>query len=254
MTSDALLRTEGLTRRFGGLLANRNVAIEIHRGLLHALLGPNGAGKSTMINMLAGDVIPSSGHIYYKGRDISRLPAHRRSRMGIGRSYQRTNIFPLFTVFENCRLAAQSRRPHPARIFSSALADRAVCEAAERAMELAGLSHRSARRAHTLSHGEQRQLEIAIVIATEPDLLLLDEPLAGMGAEESSRMIELLRRIAPEHGILLVEHDMDAVFAVARVVTVMVNGEVLECGSPEQIRASSQVRLAYLGTAEGHDG
>jgi branched-chain amino acid transport system ATP-binding protein len=254
MTIDALVRTEGLTRKFGGLLANRDVAIEIHRGLLHAVLGPNGAGKSTMINLLSGDLIPSSGHIYYKGRDISPLPAHRRSQMGIGRSYQRTNIFPAFTVFENCRLAAQSRRPHPARIFSSALGYRAVCESAERAMELAGLSPRAHRRADTLSHGEQRQLEIAMVIATEPDVLLLDEPLAGMGGEESSRMVELLDRIAPEHGILLVEHDMDAVFAVAKVVTVMVNGEVLESGSPEQIRASPRVQVAYLGGAEEHDG
>ena len=254
MTNDAVLHTEGLTRRFGGLVANNNVAIQIHRGQLHCVLGPNGAGKSTMINLLSGDLRPSSGHIFFDGQDISDFSADRRSRMGIGRSYQKTNIFPTFTVFENCRLAAQSREPHPARIFSNALAYRTVCEAAERAMELAGLAHRAQRHANTLSHGEQRQLEVAMVLATSPNVLLLDEPLAGMGAEESARMVELLQRITPDHGILLVEHDMDAVFAVAKVVTVMVNGEVLESGSPEQIRGSAQVQVAYLGAEDEHHG
>ena len=254
MTSEAVLRTEGLTRRFGGLVANNNVAIDIHRGQLHAVLGPNGAGKSTMINLLSGDLAPSSGHIFYKGQDISGFSADRRSRMGIGRSYQKTNIFLTFTVFENCRLAAQSRRPHPARVFSSALSDKPVCEAAGRAMELAGLAPRANRHAATLSHGEQRQLEIAMVLATSPEVLLLDEPLAGMGGEESSKMVELLQRITPDHSILLVEHDMDAVFAVAKVVTVMVNGEVLESGSPEQIKGSTQVQIAYLGAEEDHLG
>ena len=254
MTSDAVLHTEGLTRRFGGLVANNNIAIQIHRGQLHAVLGPNGAGKSTMINLLSGDLRPSSGHIFFDGQDISGFSADRRSRMGIGRSYQKTNIFPTFTVFENCRLAAQSREPHPARIFSNALSYRTVCEAAERAMELAGLPHRAQRHANTLSHGEQRQLEVAMVLATSPNVLLLDEPLAGMGAEESARMVELLQRITPDHGILLVEHDMDAVFAVAKVVTVMVNGEVLESGSPEQIRKSAQVQVAYLGAEDEHHG
>ncbi|MBV8210348.1 MAG: ABC transporter ATP-binding protein [Burkholderiaceae bacterium] len=254
MTSKAVLRTEALTRHFGGLVANCDVTIEIHRGLLHAMLGPNGAGKSTMINLLSGDMAPSGGRIFYKGRDISALPADRRSRLGIGRSYQRTNIFPAFTVFENCRLAAQSRRPHATRIFSNALAYTPVRESAERAMELAGLGHRAARDAGTLSHGEQRQLEIAMVLATDPQVLLLDEPLAGMGGEESSRMVELLRRIAPEHAILLVEHDMDAVFEVAQVVTVMVEGRVLESGPPARIRSSPAVQAAYLGGDGGSHG
>ena len=163
---------------------------------------------------------------------MTSLGADRRSRMGIGRSYQKTNIFPEFTAFENCRLAAQSRLPRPFRVWSDASACRPHREAAERALDAAGLAGRAGQVAAALSHGEQRQLEIAMVLATEPEVLLLDEPLAGMGAEEAGRMVELLKRLAPDHAMLLVEHDMDAVFAVADVITVMVNGQVLESGTP----------------------
>ncbi len=248
--SDAILATQGLSRRFGGLMAVGNVAIELDRGKLHAVLGPNGAGKTTLINLLSGDLPASGGSIRYKGKDITGLPPDRRSRIGIGRSYQKTNIFPSFTAFENCRLAAQSRAPRALAIVTDALRHAAVCDAARRALEAAGLAGRADRVAATLSHGEQRQLEIAMVLATSPEVLLLDEPLAGMGAEEASRMVELLKKITPEHAILLVEHDMDAVFAVADRITVMVNGQVLESGSPEQIRASPAVRQAYLGDGE----
>jgi branched-chain amino acid transport system ATP-binding protein len=245
--TDAVLATQGLSRRFGGLMAASSVAIELHRGRLHAVLGPNGAGKTTLINLLSGDLAASAGTIRYKGEDITRYSADRRSRIGIGRSYQKTNIFPGFTAFENCRLAAQSRVPRPLHVFADATRHRPVREAADRALEAAGLAARGDRVASALSHGEQRQLEIAMVLATAPEVLLLDEPLAGMGAEEAQRMVGLLKSLAPKHAILLVEHDMDAVFAVADVITVMVNGQVLESGAPAQIRASPAVRRAYLG-------
>jgi branched-chain amino acid transport system ATP-binding protein len=244
---EVLLATSGLTRRFGGLAAVNDVAIRVEHGRLHAVLGPNGAGKTTLINLLSGDLDASAGSVLYKGEDITRYPADRRSRMGVGRSYQKTNIFPAFTAFENCRLAAQSRAPRALHVFSNAAVFRPVVDAAERALDAAGLAGRGGRVASALSHGEQRQLEIAMVLATRPDVLLLDEPLAGMGAEEAALMVDLLKRLAPQHAILLVEHDMDAVFAVADTITVMVNGQVLESGPPAQIRASAAVREAYLG-------
>ncbi len=244
--------TKGLSRRFGGLMANSNVAIELHRGKVHAVLGPNGAGKTTLINLLSGDLRASSGTIRYQDRDITRFSPDRRSRIGIGRSYQKTNIFPGFTAFENCRLAAQSRAPRVLAILADAMHHEPVCEAARLALDAAGLTARTEQVASALSHGEQRQLEIAMVLATKPNVLLLDEPLAGMGAEEASRMVVLLKKLAPAHAILLVEHDMDAVFAVADIITVMVNGQVLESGAPAQIRASTAVRAAYLGEDEAH--
>jgi branched-chain amino acid transport system ATP-binding protein len=245
--NDAVLSTRGLSRRFGGLMAVSDVAIELHKGRLHAVLGPNGAGKTTLINLVSGDLPATAGSIRYKGHDITRYSSDRRSRIGIGRSYQKTNIFPGFTAFENCRLAAQSRSPRVLHVFAAAAAHLPVCKAALSALDAAGLAARGDRVASTLSHGEQRQLEIAMVLATAPEVLLLDEPLAGMGADEAQRMVGLLKALAREHAILLVEHDMDAVFAVADVITVMVNGQVLESGAPAQIRASPAVRRAYLG-------
>jgi branched-chain amino acid transport system ATP-binding protein len=245
--SEPILSTRELSRRFGGLMAVRSVSLELHVGRVHAVLGPNGAGKSTLINLLSGDLPASSGTITYKGEDITRLSPDRRSRIGIGRSYQKTNIFPDFTALENCRLAAQSRTPRPAHLLEDAARTPALLAAAERALEAAGLGARGGVVASTLSHGEQRQLEVAMVLATSPEVLLLDEPLAGMGADEALRMVELLKKLAPDHAILLVEHDMDAVFALADLITVMVNGEVLESGLPERIRASPAVRHAYLG-------
>ncbi len=247
---DAVLSTSGLTKRFGGLAAAQNVSIALAPGRVHALLGPNGAGKSTVINLLSGDLAASAGTILYKGRDITGMPPDRRSRLGIGRSYQKTNIFPAFTALENCRLAAQSRAPRVLHLFADASRYAPTMSLAQQALQDAGLAECGPRTAATLSHGEQRQLEIAMVLATRPDVLLLDEPLAGMGAEEAQRMVELLKRLRSGHAILLVEHDMDAVFAVADMITVMVNGQVLESGAPEQIRASPAVREAYLGTDE----
>ena len=248
--AEPILGARALTRRFGGLVANDAVNLDLARGELHALLGPNGAGKSTLLNLLSGDLTASSGSIVFKGREISHYSADHRSRLGIGRSYQKTNIFPSFTVFENCRLAAQSRFPRALALLVIADADPPSCERAHRALALAGISEHAEQPAGTLSHGAQRQLEVAMVLATQPDVLLLDEPLAGMGANESARMVELLRSLADDHAILLVEHDMDAVFALADRITVMVNGQVLETGLPAQIRASAAVRLAYLGHEE----
>ena len=247
---EAILRTGGLTRHFGGLAAVNGVSLDCHVGEVHAVIGPNGAGKSTLINLLSGDLAPSAGMISLAGRDITGLPPERISRLGIGRSYQKTNVFPPFSVYENCRLAAQSRLPSSMRFFRAAHRYGTVAAAAERAMALAGIEGRAHVPVAALSHGEQRQVEIAMTLATDPKVLLLDEPLAGMGAEESARIVDLLGKLVRDHAILLVEHDMDAVFAVANRLTVMVNGQVLESGTPEQIRASRAVQEAYLGVAD----
>jgi branched-chain amino acid transport system ATP-binding protein len=251
---ECILRTEALSRHFGGLVAVREVSLECHVGVLHAVIGPNGAGKTTLINLLSGDLAPTAGRISLaeKGSlsDVTGLPAHRISRLGVGRSYQKTNIFLPFTAYENCRMAAQARLQASMRFLRPAHAHRPTREAAERALAMAGLEQRADVVAAALSHGEQRQLEIAMTLATGPRLLLLDEPLAGMGAEESVRIVELLKRLRADHAILLVEHDMDAVFAVADTLTVMVEGAVLATGAPEDIRANRAVQEAYLGTAE----
>lgn len=248
--TEIALNVTGLTKKFGGLTAVNDVSLQVAKGSLHAVIGPNGAGKSTLIHLLSGDLSPSSGRIELHGKDISRLPPDQRSRAGIGRSYQKTNIFPTFSVLENCRLAAQSREPHAFNLFHSASSYRPITQAAEQALSAVGLQHRARICAGFLSHGEQRQLEIAMSLATKPQVLLLDEPLAGMGAEEALNMVSLLQEIIKDHAVLLVEHDMDAVFALANVLTVMVNGCVLESGTPEQIRNSPEVQRAYLGNEE----
>ena len=193
---EPVLRIEGLSKRFDGLIAVSDVSLELVAGEVHAVIGPNGAGKTTLINLLSGDLTPSGGSIRLRGREIAGLTADRIARLGVARSYQKTNIFPGFSVFENCRLAAQARLANAMRFFRPAYRYGAVNAAAESALDLAGLAGRGAARASALSHGEQRQLEIAMTLATAPDVLLLDEPLAGMGAEESQRMVELIGRLA----------------------------------------------------------
>jgi branched-chain amino acid transport system ATP-binding protein len=247
VVSEPVLQVAGLSKRFGGLAAVSEVALAARRGEVHAVIGPNGAGKTTLINLLSGVLKPSAGSIRYEGREIAGLPADRIARLGIARSFQKTNIFPGFSAFENCRLAAQARLRSSMRFLRPALAHPALNEAAEAALAAAGLAQ-GERIAATLSHGEQRQLEIAMTLATDPKVVLLDEPLAGMGAEESARMVALVARLAAEHAVILVEHDMDAVFSVAGVLTVMVNGRVLESGAPEAIRRSKAVQEAYLGS------
>jgi len=250
--AEAVLRTERLTKHFGGLAAVNEVSLEFFTDQIHAVIGPNGAGKTTLTSLLSGDLACTSGSIFLDGENIAGLSPDRISQRGVGRSYQKTNIFLPFTVFENCRIAAQSRLPSSMRFIRPALAYPDVVREAERALAEVGLAHRAGVAAATLSHGEQRQLEIAMTLATRPRILLLDEPLAGMGGEESARMVELLQTLKAAHAMLLVEHDMDAVFALADRLTVMVEGRVLESGSPHQIRASASVQEAYLGTEDGH--
>lgn len=245
--SEVLLEARQVTKRFGGLAAVYEVSLQLKRNHLHAVIGPNGAGKSTLTNLLSGDLPPTSGSIHLAGRDITGCKAEAISRWGLGRSYQKTNIFLPFTVWENVRLAAQSRTPHAGRWLTPAASLADINERAERAMTLAGLAHRAYVPASAISHGEQRQLEIAMTLATDPQVLLLDEPLAGMGQAEAERMIALLQTIKTDHAMMLVEHDMDAVFTLADQLTVMVNGQVIASGSPAEIRADAGVQAAYLG-------
>ena len=244
------LRAEAVARHFGGLAAVNDVSLECRMGEVHAVIGPNGAGKTTLINLLSGDLPLSSGRIELHGRDVTGLASHQISRLGVGRSYQKTNVFLPLTVFENCRIAAQSRLSSSMRFFRAAVRYGALAEAAHSALAQVGLESRAGVPLAELSHGERRQVEIAMTLATSPKVLLLDEPLAGMGAEESVRIVELLQKLVCDHAILLVEHDMDAVFTVANRLTVMVNGNVLESGPPDQIRASRAVQEAYLGADE----
>jgi len=247
-TGEVALRAQAVARHFGGLAAVNDVSLECRMGEVHAVIGPNGAGKTTLLNLLSGDLPLSTGRIELHGRDVTGLASHEISRLGVGRSYQKTNVFLPLTVYENCRLAAQSRLPSSMRFFRDAMRYGAPAEAAERVLAQVGLESRAGVTLAALSHGERRQVEIAMTLATSPRVLLLDEPLAGMGAEESVRIVGLLQKLVRDHAILLVEHDMDAVFTVANRLTVMVNGNVLESGPPEQIRASSAVQEAYLGT------
>ena len=242
-----LLRAKRLTRRFGGLTAVGEVSVDLWQGRIHAIIGPNGAGKSTLTNLLSGDLAPTSGEIFLAGQDVTGWAPEKISRAGLGRSYQKTNIFQPFTVWENVRLAAQSRSGRAARWLSLASGFADINERAAHALELAGLAPRRDAIAGTISHGEQRQLEIAMTLATGPRVLLLDEPLAGMGSAEAERMVALLLKIKPDHAIMLVEHDMDAVFALADQLTVMVNGQVIASGKPADIRADANVQAAYLG-------
>jgi branched-chain amino acid transport system ATP-binding protein len=247
-SSPPVLATRGLTRNFGGLVAVRDVSLSLHQGELHAVIGPNGAGKTTLVNMLSGEIKPTAGHIELDGRAVAGEPAWRLARLGIGRSFQRTNIFAPLTVLENVRLAAQAVDGAGANPLRPADADTRLVDKARAALSRAGLVGVETRIAGTLSHGEQRQLEIAMTLAGNPKVLLLDEPLAGMGAEESQRMTALLKSLAREHAVLLIEHDMDFVFAVADWMTVMAEGAAIAEGRPEAIRANTAVQQAYLGS------
>jgi branched-chain amino acid transport system ATP-binding protein len=246
-----LLSASSLTKRFGGLAAVNDVSLDLWLGHIHAVIGPNGAGKSTLANLLSGDLPPTSGRITLAGTDITGWTPEKISRRGLGRSYQKTNIFSTFTVWDNVRLAAQSRvQPspfNPLGWLQAAARMLTVNQRAERAIELAGLQDRRNAQAGATSHGEQRQLEIAMTLATEPQVLLLDEPLAGMGQAEAERMVQLLLRLKQDHAILLVEHDMDAVFTLADHLTVMVNGQVIASDVPAAVRADAGVQAAYLG-------
>jgi branched-chain amino acid transport system ATP-binding protein len=242
-----VLCTRGLSRNFGGLAAVRNVSIALHQGELHAVIGPNGAGKTTLVNMLSGNIRPTAGEIELDGRQVGGEPAHRLTRLGVGRSFQRTNIFSTLSVLENTRLAAQGVGAARSGPGGKAWGEADFVSQAHAALARVGLAEVASRIAGALSHGEQRQLEIAMTLASHPKVLLLDEPLAGMGPEESQRMVTLLKGLAQEHAILLIEHDMDFVFAVADWMTVLAEGTVIAEGTPEAIRANTAVQDAYLG-------
>jgi branched-chain amino acid transport system ATP-binding protein len=245
--SEILLKGRDITRRWGGLVAVNKVSLDLQRGQVHAVIGTNGAGKSTLINILSGEIPPSEGSVELLGQDVTPWTQPRRARAGLGRSYQRNTIYPSFSVFENCRLAAQAGTQKPWHWWQSAQACEASTGAARLAANRAGLRDFLDREAGLLSHGQKRQLEIAMCLATDPQVLLLDEPLAGMGAEETDRMLALLDELREGHAILLVEHDMDAVFRIADRITVMVNGSVIASDTPANIRNNAEVQSAYLG-------
>ena len=246
-TAEPLLAVRGLIKRFGGLVATDGIDLDVAEGETLAVIGPNGAGKTTLIGQLSGDLPPDAGSIRFAGVDVTALPAPARSQRGLARSFQITSIFREFTALDNVALAVQAHAGHSFRFWTPAFTERALREPARATLERVGLGARAAVVAGTLAHGEQRQLEIAMALATRPRLLLLDEPVAGMGADESQRMVRLLRELRGRHTIVLVEHDMDVVWALADRIAVMVYGRVIACGTPEAIRANAEVRRAYLG-------
>jgi branched-chain amino acid transport system ATP-binding protein len=246
----ALLEATGIVRRFGGVTAVDRVSIALVRGEVHALIGTNGAGKSTLVNVLAGELAADAGTVLLDGVDVTRWPQPRRARAGLGRSYQRTSVFAPFTVLENCRLCAQPRHRAGSRSLEAVARDAPGLAAARRALARTGLEPLAQRPAATLSHGQRRTLEVAMCLAGDPDVLLLDEPLAGMGADETATMLDLLASLRAGHAILLVEHDMDAVFRIADRITVMVDGAAIASGTPAAIRANADVQAAYLGEAD----
>jgi branched-chain amino acid transport system ATP-binding protein len=245
--AETLLEVRRLTKIFGGLVATSRVDLDVSSGETHAVIGPNGAGKTTLIAQLAGDLAADEGTITFRGHDVTALGAPARSRIGIARSFQVTSVFREFSALDNVALAVQAHAGHSFRFWRPARGERALREPARAMLDAVGLSARADVAAGTLAHGEQRQLEIAMALATAPRLLLLDEPMAGMGPDESHRMIQLLRALKARHTILLVEHDMDAVFALADRISVMVYGRLVATGAPEAIRANTEVRQAYLG-------
>jgi branched-chain amino acid transport system ATP-binding protein len=247
---EPLLQVAGLTKRFGGIVACNAVAVEIRRGELHAVIGPNGAGKSTLIGQLAGEIAPDAGRIRFDGSDITAVPAWRRSQLGLARSFQVASLFRDLTVLDNAALAVQAHAGHSFQFWRKARDEAALRSPARAALAAAGLERRAEAIVADLSHGEHRQLEIAMALATRPRLLLLDEPMAGTGPEEAARLFALLRALKGELTILLIEHDMAAVFALADRITVLVYGRVIATGTPEAIRANAEVRHAYLGADE----
>ncbi|MFC0218069.1 branched-chain amino acid transport system ATP-binding protein [Pseudochelatococcus lubricantis] len=245
--SKPFLEVRNLVKRFGGLAATNNCSLEVMRGETHALIGPNGAGKTTLISQLQGQIRPDEGHIFLDGQDITETSMERRALSGMARSFQISSVFPKFTAIANAALAVQARKGDSFRFLGAAWLDRAMMDEAREAIELVGLGDRAEVLAQDLSHGERRQLELAMVLAMRPSLLLLDEPMAGMGKQDSARMTRLLADLKKNYTILLVEHDMNAVFALADRVSVLVAGRTIATGSPADIRANDDVKAAYLG-------
>jgi len=245
--AEPLLEVRGLNKKFGGVVATENLNLAVGAGEIHAVIGPNGAGKTTLIAQLAGTIACDSGTIRFDGRDITAMPPHARSALGLARSFQITNIFHEFTALDNVALAVQAHDGHSFRFWADARAEARLRTPALAALERVGLGGRADVTARHMSHGEHRQLEIAMALAVQPKMLLLDEPMAGMGQDETRRMVELLQGLKGEQTILLIEHDMDAVFALADVITVLVYGSAVATGTPEDIRINDEVRAAYLG-------
>ena len=248
--TEALLRIEGLNKRFGAIVATDNLHLDVLDGELHAVIGPNGAGKTTLIAQLAGEIAPNAGRIFFDGRDVTGLPIHTRSALGLSRSFQVTSVLLDFSAADNVAVAVQAHAGHSFRFWRRADREPELRGPAQEALESVGLGARADVLAANLSHGEQRQLEIAMALATGPRMLLLDEPMAGMGREEAAQMMELLRGLKGSRTILLIEHDMDAVFALADRITVLVYGRAIATDSPAAIRANDEVRQAYLGEDE----
>jgi branched-chain amino acid transport system ATP-binding protein len=249
-----LLQVEGLTKRFGGVVASENVTLDVYPGELHAIIGPNGAGKTTLIGQLTGELKPDAGRIRFDGRDITALPTFQRSLLGLARSFQITSLFLDFTALDNVALAVQANAGHSFHFWRDARGEAELREPARAALARVGLAHRADVMAANLSHGEHRLLEFAMALANQPRVLLLDEPMAGLGPEESARLVEMLRALKRDLPILLVEHDMEAVFALADRITVLVYGRVIACDVPAAIRANEEVRQAYLGEQEATHG
>ena len=242
-----MLDVRGLTKNFGALRASDAIDFDVKEGETHAVIGPNGAGKTTFISQLAGNLRPDAGRIVFAGDDITALSAPNRARRGLARSFQITSVYPEFTALQNVALAVQAQSGHSFRFWRDARKDPTLTEPALRVLKDVGLESRADVLSANLAHGEQRQLEVAIALATRPRLLLLDEPMAGMGTEESQRMIALLSSLKRKQTIVLVEHDMDAVFKLADRISVLVYGRVVASGAPEEVRANPEVRAAYLG-------
>ncbi len=251
MSDLPLLSIEGVTKRFGGIVASEAISLEIAPGELHAIIGPNGAGKTTLIGELTGEVTPDSGTIRFAGADVTALPVYRRSQLGLARSFQITSLFAGFSALDNAALAVQAHAGHSFRFWADARRQPELRGPAMAALEQAGLAARAHVPVDDLSHGERRQLEIGMALATKPRLLLLDEPMAGMGSEESSRLVAMLRALKGGVSILLIEHDMDAVFALADRISVLVYGRIIASGTADAIRADPAVRQAYLGERDG---
>jgi branched-chain amino acid transport system ATP-binding protein len=245
--ADPLLRVKNLVRRFGGIVATDNLSLDVTKGELHAIIGPNGAGKTTLISQLTGQLAPSAGTIHFAGRDVTHLPAWRRSALGLARSFQITSLLPDFTAADNVALAAQAHDGHSFYFWGDARKEKHLRDAALSALTRVGLERRADVVVSELSHGEQRELELAVALATRPQLLLLDEPMAGLGSTESARMVKLLQELRREVTIVLVEHDMNAVFALADRITVLVYGRVIASDLPAAIRSNEEVKRAYLG-------
>ena len=251
--AEALLEIDGLTKRFGGVVAADGISLMLPAGEVHAIIGPNGAGKSTLIAQLTGEVTPDSGRIRFDGQEITNVPVYRRSQLGLARSFQVTTLFPDFTALENVALSVQAHSGHSFRFWRNARSEIALREPARAALARVSLADRAATLVADLSHGERRQLEIAMALAGRPRMLLLDEPMAGMGLEESIRLVELLRALKGDITVMLIEHDIDAVFALADRISVLVYGRIIATGGLAAIRSDPAVREAYLGegTANG---